>query len=529
MKTYSIASPHILNLKLLVEQTTNEIFDENEFQDYLNLTDPEFHSMENDLDPKLYEAIENARIQVLEFDIDKSMPSIPQHLIHALSAYKNESINKSGKKEWPHTTQSKGKDGESYPTICFENSKHYVLNIMEALCFKNELTNNYGIYCRKIIDNTPLGIEISMETYITKIHGEAILYGYKICKSELEAHIVAICNEYPMHPIKDWIESVKWDGVDRLPALLETLECENPDIRNMVVPKWLVGAIAAIYEPKGVSSQGVLVLQGAQGLGKSRWIEHLCPEPVDNATNKLGLNLINKDSIIEFNSFWIVELGEIDATFKKSDISALKAFIDKKSDIYRIPFDKKAIVHPRRTVAAGTVNNYDYLMDQTGNRRYWTLACTHIDSIEKFEMQQLWAQIHIMYTKGERHWLNEDEQQLLADSNAEHTISEPIEIEIQNRFISDINISIYYNFVVERMTAGDIYKRLYGSDKLPPKFDVMRIGTYLREKLKPRIQKKTKSYYLIDLNSGDNDGPTRKWLKDQEKDDSSAKNALFDY
>jgi putative DNA primase/helicase len=67
-------------------------------------------------------------------------------------------------------------------------------------------------------------------------------------------------------------------------------------------------------------------------------------------------------------SHWVVELGELDSTFKKSDVSVLKAFITRRQDKLRRPYARRDSVFPRRTVFAGTVNDYQFLHDNTGNR-----------------------------------------------------------------------------------------------------------------------------------------------------------------
>ena len=31
----------------------------------------------------------------------------------------------------------------------------------------------------------------------------------------------------PYHPVRDWIKSVKWDGVNRFDALFDSINCKN--------------------------------------------------------------------------------------------------------------------------------------------------------------------------------------------------------------------------------------------------------------------------------------------------------------
>ncbi len=60
------------------------------------------------------------------------------------------------------------------------------------------------------------------------------------------------------------------------------------------------------------------------------------------------LNPSDKDSVKRAVSHWIVELGEIESTFKKSDIDQLKAFVTARTDELRLPYDRAFTTYQRR-------------------------------------------------------------------------------------------------------------------------------------------------------------------------------------
>ena len=151
----------------------------------------------------------------------------------------------------------------------------------------------------------------------------------------------------------------------------------------------------------------------------------------------------NKDSIEQACSFWMVELGELDATFKKSDIAALKAFITNKSDVFRKSYARKKSQFARRTVFFGSVNNKNYLNDPTGNRRFWTIECADIKHSHDIDMQQLWAEVLHHWRNGESYFLTPDEMNQLNEHNEDFTAMDPIAEKISTKLAWDEPVSLW--------------------------------------------------------------------------------------
>ena len=152
-------------------------------------------------------------------------------------------------------------------------------------------------------------------------------------------------------------------GKDRLPEYYGSIILAdlNP-MKEVMMRKWALSLVAALYHPN-FSCEGVLTFSGKQGQGKTIWVEELIPQEYHNIWNKdaVTLDVNNKDSLFKALSYWITELGELDSTFKKSDIEALKGFITEKVDMIRSPYDRKANKYPRRTVFYATVNDDEFL------------------------------------------------------------------------------------------------------------------------------------------------------------------------
>tara|TARA_R110002167_G_scaffold17527_8_gene66857 strand:+ start:4267 stop:6483 length:2217 start_codon:yes stop_codon:yes gene_type:complete len=221
------------------------------------------------------------------------------------------------------------------------------------------------------------------------------------------------------NPVRDWMESRRWDGESRLQSFLDSITSPNQALKEMLMKKWLISCVAAACEPKGVELEGILVFQGAQGLGKTLWFKRLANYDEGWLLEGATLNPSDKDSVKQAVSHWIVELGEIESTFKKSDIDQLKAFVTKKTDELRLPYDRAFTTYQRRTAFYASVNAREFLTDTSGNRRFWVIPVAGIDVNHGVDMQQLWAEVkETMYRPGQKNWfLSPDERAQLQESN----------------------------------------------------------------------------------------------------------------
>jgi len=263
-------------------------------------------------------------------------------------------------------------------------------------------------------DNTAITIIISLVTL------NGIAFG------QVPAIVEAIGDRNLYNPVADWIHSKAWDGVDRLPALFQTLkerEGYSPQLKRILVYKWLLSAVAAALLPKGFKARGVLTFQGPQGIGKTSWVMSLVSDPVlRDMLIKVDHHLDphNKDSILGAITHWIVEIGELDSSFRKSDVSRLKGVLTSDADKVRRPYAKTESEYQRRTVFCATVNESNFLVDHTGNTRWWTLALESIDFQHGIDMQQVFAQLAVDFHAGAQWWLTKDEEQLLELHNSDH-------------------------------------------------------------------------------------------------------------
>lgn len=251
----------------------------------------------------------------------------------------------------------------------------------------------------------------------------------------LDRHLDTIAWENAYHPIVECIENKPWDKIPRMDNFISTLKTKDPEFSYSIIRRWLISAIAACHTEKGFSAQGVLVLQGTQNIGKTRWVKSLDPLKCDAVKEGLLIDPSNKDSVITASQCWIAELGELDGNFRKTDIAPLKSFITNSVDIVRFPYNPRNTYLHRRSVFIATVNENNFLVDDTGNRRWWTIEVESIDFSQSFDMQQVWAEIYYLWkTENENTWLSDKEMIDLNKVNETHEILDPFEEKLLSMF-----------------------------------------------------------------------------------------------
>ena len=320
-------------------------------------------------------------------------------------------------------------------------------------------------------------------------------------KSCVNDYLPAIMDLNSYNPLVAMCQGGQWDGIDRVAALVQTIKT-NDDAKyvQVVLMKWLVQCVAAWTHAFGSGVDGalprfenVLVFVGAQGLNKTMFFENLLPlgwkEYVHSGAH---LDISNKDSVKLAISAGITEMGELESTFKK-DVGRIKAFLSLSDDKMRLPYARSESSFPRRTSFCATVNDTEFLVDDTGNRRFWPISIDEIDfdSFEKIDKMQLWYQVYALYLNGERWWIekryDEEVYQILEQKHAEHAVIEPAD-EVA---ISVIELTRQHPERAEWKTATDIASH-FGLSKTGKKAITILKKRLLKEEIE--FQSRTKKF-----------------------------------
>ncbi len=317
------------------------------------------------------------------------------------------------------------------------DAKNKVIGTLQNM---RDLLNFHDIACRYNVISKRIFFDIPGESFSVENGDDAAFACIYSLMNECGLpvanylnYLLRIADENQYNPVMSWINSKPWDGYSRLPNLYRTIESPEEEAKNLLIRRWLITAVA-MAKGEGVDSAGCLVLQGGQDMGKTWWINKLVPEDLrdDLILTAASVDPHNKDSVSKVISHWIVELGEIDATFNRADLQSLKAFITSNSDIMRRPYGVGDRRYPRRTALAASVDQTIFLHDTAGNRRFWTIPCKSINSYHDIDMQQLWAEVAAI----KEDWrLTPDEKSHIARINGRHMQIDPIEEKIRDKYM----------------------------------------------------------------------------------------------
>lgn len=345
-----------------------------------------------------------------------------------------------------------------------KNLQFLLKKFRAAVCYnmmtrRREITLPFHKLSKEDLANYALG----HINYLATVNGMPI--------KQIDDHLNMIAWENPYHPIVAALKHTPWDGVKRLDDFIHTIKAENQEIADVLIKTWMVSAIAACHSESGFSSHGVLTLLGDQGVGKTSWIKKLDPIGC-NAVKEAGiLDPTEKDSIIGLSRFWIVELGEVDATFRKADIARLKSFITSDNDTVRLHYARHDTKLVRRTVYIATVNVKSFLSDPTGNRRWWTINVLSCDYKHDFDMLQVWAEVYQIWLDGAITYLTPDVQKIVDEANKEFEQVDPLLEQLLDIYDWDKAIQRH------EMTATAILKQMGYAH--PNHRDVSRVGVHL--------------------------------------------------
>jgi len=228
------------------------------------------------------------------------------------------------------------------------------------------------------------------------------------------------------HPVKEYIESIIWDGVNRLDEwLIKSAGCDDNIYIRMASSKFLIAAVNRIYNP-GCKFDHMIILEGDQRIGKSTLVEIMA------GVWFLDTNFGNKDKdlIDSLRGSMLIEIAELDGMNKK-DVAWLKGFLSRKVDRVRLPYAARSKDFKRKCVFIGTYNpsgNNMYLRDDTGNARFWPIECKKkidFNYLHK-NKDQIWAEAYDRYLKGEKYYIDDNNAlEILNDTHQDRELESP--------------------------------------------------------------------------------------------------------
>lgn len=216
-------------------------------------------------------------------------------------------------------------------------------------------------------------------------------------RDKIDNALSIVSNNHHINEVRDYLLSLEWDGTPRVNTMLhDYLGAEKSDYSAAVMRKSLVAAVARAIDGS-VKFDNMVILTGAQGIGKSTMLRELGKKWFsDSLTTFEG-----KEAAELIQGTWINEIGELTA-MTRQETNSVKQFLSKTDDIYRAAYGRTASRYPRRCVFFGTSNDYAFLKDQTGNRRFWPVDVGVVQPLKDIwrefpgVVDQIWAEA-VMY------------------------------------------------------------------------------------------------------------------------------------
>ena len=238
--------------------------------------------------------------------------------------------------------------------------------------------------------------------------------------------VTMIYQKNRVHPVRDYLNSLTWDGVKRVETLLtDYLGAEDTLYTRAVIRTHLAAAVARVFKP-GCKYDTVLTLTGPQGIGKSTFIRYLGKDWFNDSLDTVK----GKEAYEQLQGSWLIEMGELMAT-RKADIEAVKLFLSKTEDIYRVAYGKRTSRFKRQCIFWGTSNDKEFLRDKTGDRRTWPVDCGLVGIKKsifkdlKDEVDQIWAESIELYKSGHKLYLEGEEAKEALRQQRSHAEDSP--------------------------------------------------------------------------------------------------------
>lgn len=305
--------------------------------------------------------------------------------------------------------------------------------------------------------------------------------GYKVSKELAIDCLVQVANENSYDPVCEYLNDVAASNnlgyIDRLATTYlrpSDADTKEPTIYDEMLKRTLIAAVRRAFEP-GAKHDTACVLMGDQGAYKSSFWGCLGGPFFSDALGDIS----TKDDLMVLHRSWIMEWAELDHITNRKHAGLVKSFLSQSIDIMRVPYGKAVEAFPRRGIIVGSTNkSTGFLVDETGNRRFWVIPTTKTqqDQIDTaallLERDEIWsAAVHAYRNKESSHLPRAMEHQL-TEENETYLVSSPWESVIREWLAKEGLIEV----TTERVLRDAIQKPTERQTRI----DQMQVGDVLR-------------------------------------------------
>lgn len=293
------------------------------------------------------------------------------------------------------------KDGSPKPVLA-----NAITALRESPVWDGVLAYNLFSAATVSVKPTPWGIAGAWTDHEDRLTADWLQHSGIFASVETASQAVqVVAQSKSFHPVQDYLNSLHWDGINRLDSWLHSyLGCNTSSYTSAVGARWLISAVARVFSP-GIKADCCLILEGEQGTLKSTALKALSDPWFTDEIDDIG----SKDASLQTLGVWFIEISELDS-MSRAEVGRVKAFMSRTTDRFRPPYGKRLIESPRQCVFAGSSNHAKYLRDETGGRRFWPVSCSRIRLSElRRDRDQLWAETLHSFRAGRPWWLDSKE------------------------------------------------------------------------------------------------------------------------
>jgi predicted P-loop ATPase len=308
--------------------------------------------------------------------------------------------------------------------------------------------------------------------------------GYKVSKELAIDCLIQVAHENPYDPVRMYLEHVEATvtpvyigGLATAYLRPEDAALGQPTLYDHMLRCTLIGAVRRAFEP-GSKHDTACVLMGDQGARKSSFWSALGGGFFSDALGDIS----SKDDLMVLHRSWIMEWAELDTITGRKHAGQVKAFLSQSTDLFRVPYGKATEAFPRRGIIVGSTNrSTGFLVDDTGNRRFWVIPTTRTEAEPidtptlMAERDAIWSAAVAAYRAGERNFLPTELAQQVTQENEGYQVENPWKAPIEAWLASPGNS--YKPITSEMLLTEAVCKPIERQSRA----DQMQVGTIMRE------------------------------------------------